>query len=73
MLASKAWAVHMLLVALSFLICYSLVYKVILNAWLPCASLLTPMILPGIFLMYLLLVAKYPGCGPPNAIGIPIL
>jgi len=61
MLASKACAVQMLLVALSLLICYSLVCKAILKAWFPWRSLEIPIILPGIFLLYLSTAAKYPG------------
>lgn len=63
----------MLLVALSLLICCSLVCIAILKAWFPCMSLEIPMTRPGIFLLCLSMQAKYPGCGPPYPKGIPIL
>ena len=45
---NKAWAVQMLLVALSLLMCCSLVCIAILSAGLPRESMETPMIRPGI-------------------------
>ena len=63
----------MLLVALSLLICCSLVCKDNLYALLPCLSTDTPTILPGIDLLYSSFVAKKAACGPPYPIGIPNL
>ena len=57
--ASNTCDVHMLDVALSLLICCSLVCKAILRALFPSTSKVTPIILPGIFLLYSFLVAKY--------------
>ena len=57
--------------ALSLLICCSLVCRANLKALLPCLSTETPTILPGIDLLYSSLVAKKAACGPPYPIGIP--
>ena len=70
-IANKACAVQILLVALSLLMCCSLVCKDNLYALLPCLSTYTPTILPGIDLLYSSLVAKNAACGPPYPIGIP--
>ena len=61
----------MLEVALSLLICCSLVCNAILKARFPFKSLVTPIILPGILLLYASLVAKKAACGPPYPKGIP--
>ena len=63
--ASKTCAVQIFDVALSLLICCSLVCRAILSASLPFESLDLPMILPGINLLYSSLVAKKAACGPP--------
>ena len=60
-------------VALSLLICCSLVCKAILNALSPFTSLVNPIILPGKLLLYFSLVAKKAACGPPYPNGIPNL
>ena len=73
MFASNACAVQMLEVAFSLLICCSLVCKAIRKQRLPCASILTPMIRPGIFLLKSSLVAKKAACGPPKPKGTPNL
>lgn len=52
MLAKSAWAVQMFEVALSLLMCCSLVWRAILRAKLSCLSDEIPMILPGIFLTF---------------------
>ena len=41
------------------------------KARFPLVSIVTPMILPGILLLYSSLVAKKAACGPPYPIGIP--
>ena len=63
--ANKTWDVHILEVALSLFICCSLVCNAILNAGFPSESLETPIILPGIDLLYSSLVAKKAAWGPP--------
>ena len=60
-------------VALSLLMCCSLVCKAILSALFPFLSLETPIILPGMDLLYSFFVAKYPAWGPPYPSGIPNL
>ena len=79
MLAKSAWAVQMFEVALSLLMCCSLVWRAILKAKLSCLSDEIPMILPGIFLTFsflsieIVFVAKNAAWGPPKPIGIPNL
>ena len=71
MMDKSTWAVQMLDVAFSLRICCSRVCKAILNARFPSESTETPMILPGILLLYFSFVAKNAACGPPNPIGTP--
>ena len=71
MFANNACAVQILLVAFSRLICCSLVCKAIRNARLPCASILTPINLPGMPRLNSSLVAKNAACGPPKPSGTP--
>ena len=71
--ANKTCAVQILEVALSLFMCCSLVWRAILNALFPFLSLETPIILPGMDLLYSFFVAKYPACGPPYPKGIPNL
>ena len=70
-IANNTWAVQMLDVAFSRLICCSLVCKVSLYAWLPCLSFDTPTILPGISRLNSSDVAINAACGPPNPSGTP--
>ena len=64
-LASNAWAVQMLLVALSRRMCCSRVCNVSRRAGRPFASLDTPTIRPGRRRLYLSRVAMNAACGPP--------
>ncbi len=70
-LANNACAVQIFEVAFSRLMCCSLVCNAILNARFPCASILTPINLPGIPLLNSSLVAKNAACGPPYPMGTP--
>ena len=72
-LANNAWAVHILEVALSLLICCSRVYIASLKAEFPLESLDYPIILPGIFLFNSSVEAKNAAEGPPKPIGTPNL
>jgi hypothetical protein len=56
MMASSAWAVQMLLVAFSRLMCCSRVWIAMRRAVWPWASRLTPMMRPGILRAYSVLV-----------------
>ena len=67
----SASAVHTLDVAFSRLMCCSRVWSANLNAGRSYASLLIPMMRPGISLLYSSFAAKYAAYGPPNPIGIP--
>ena len=69
--ASNACAVQILLVAFSLRICCSRVCNAIRRQRLPCASIVTPIIRPGIVLLNSSLVAKNAACGPPKPIGTP--
>ncbi len=69
--ASNACAVQILEVAFSLLICCSLVCRAIRRARLPWASMLTPIMRPGIFLLNSSFAAKNAACGPPNPKGTP--
>ena len=71
MFAKSACAVQMLLVAFSLLMCCSRVCNAILKHLFPFASTLTPMILPGRFLLNASFVAKNAACGPPKPMGTP--
>nr|ACR35864.1 unknown [Zea mays] len=71
MLASKAWAVQMLLVALSRRMCCSRVCIAMRSAGLPVESTLTPMIRPGMRRLYSCDVARNAACGPPYPMGTP--
>jgi len=65
MIASRAWAVQMLLVAFSRRMCCSRVWSAMRRARLPLASSETPMIRPGSSRVNSVLQAKYAACGPP--------
>lgn len=65
-------AVQMFDVARSLRMCCSLVCMAILSAGLPRLSTLTPITLPGIFLLKVLVQAKKPACGPPKPRGTPM-
>ena len=71
MFDSKACAVQILLVAFSLRICCSLVCKAMRKQRLPCASIVTPIIRPGIVLLNSSFVAKNAACGPPKPMGTP--
>ncbi|MNX97799.1 hypothetical protein D3C86_1301790 [compost metagenome] len=70
-LASNACAVQILEVAFSRLMCCSRVCKAIRKARPPCASILTPMIRPGMLRLNSSLQVKNAACGPPNPSGTP--
>mmetsp|Transcript_4043 Transcript_4043/g.12145 ORF Transcript_4043/g.12145 Transcript_4043/m.12145 type:complete len:264 (+) Transcript_4043:913-1704(+) len=73
MLASRAWAVQMFEVAFSLLMCCSRVCMAMRSAGFPCWSMLVPMTLPGMILLYLSAVARKAAWGPPYPMGTPNL
>mmetsp|Transcript_54650 Transcript_54650/g.102318 ORF Transcript_54650/g.102318 Transcript_54650/m.102318 type:complete len:214 (-) Transcript_54650:527-1168(-) len=71
MFASNAWAVQMLLVALSRRMCCSRVCIAMRRAGCPRLSMVTPMMRPGMRRAYLSEVAMKAACGPPKPMGTP--